>query len=156
AAVTPNVSTPPPEAPASIPASRNASGRGDGSSDFEEHTGLGLQLESVKTEIASLQKEREYLTSQIRIHENRRLGAPRVEQELFALTREHEALKQQHHDLQQKKYNTQVAANLETNANNQTLKVIDEAYLPEKPVGPERGRIALIGVVAGFIIGLVI
>ena len=33
------------------------------------------------------------------------LGAPRVEQELFALTREHEALKQQHKELQQKKFN---------------------------------------------------
>ena len=156
AASTPTVSAPALEASAGEPASRNGSeSRAHGASDLEEPTGLGIQLETVKTEIASLQKEREYLTSQIRLHESRRLGAPRIEQELFALTRQHEALRQQHHDLQQKKYNTQVAANLETNVNNQTLKVIDEAYLPEKPVGPERGRIALMGVVAGFVIGLV-
>ena len=145
-----------PELAASTPASRNGSGsEPNGSSDVEELSGPGLQLETVRTEIASLQKEHEYLTSQIRNLESRRLGAPRVEQELFALTREHEALKQQHHDLQQKKYNTQVAANLETNVNNQTLKVIDEAYLPEKPVGPERVRIALLGIVAGLMVGLI-
>jgi polysaccharide chain length determinant protein (PEP-CTERM system associated) len=142
---------------ASQQAGRNESGsRSEGSSDVAESTGLGLQLEGLRNEISALQKEREYLISQVRMHENRRLGAPRVEQELFALTREHEALKQQHRDLQQKKYNTQVAANLETNANNQTLKVIDEAYLPEKPVGPERRKIALIGLVAGLMVGLVI
>jgi polysaccharide biosynthesis transport protein len=149
-----DVSTPTPESSTDSGEGRNSAGiRADSSSDVEEATKLGVELEGIKAEISTRQKQHEYLVTQIRIHENRRAGAPRVEQELFALTREHEALKQQHKELQQKKFNAQVAANLETSAKNETLKVIDEAYLPEKPVGPPRQRIALMGIAAGVLLG---
>jgi polysaccharide chain length determinant protein (PEP-CTERM system associated) len=117
---------------------------------------LRLKLEATEEEVKTLNKERDSILAQIRVYEGRRLGAPRVEQELLALTREHEALKQQYSDLQQKKFKTQVAANLETSTKNETLKIVDEANLPEKPVGPPRRKIALIGLAAGMLFGIVL
>jgi uncharacterized protein involved in exopolysaccharide biosynthesis len=157
AAVLPDASIPAPESSAGNQQVRTETEvRVDNSADFEEPTGLRVQLEGIKAEIDALQKEHEYLVTQIRIYENRRVGAPRVEQELAALTREHEVLKQQHREIQQKKFNSQVAANLETSAKNETLKIIDEAYLPEKPIGPPRRKIAAIGIAAGVLLGLAI
>ena len=127
----------------------------DSPSDFDIATAeLKVELEGIKGEINSLQEERETIQAQIRTHEGRRLGAPRAEQELLALTREHEALKQHYKELQQKKFNAQVATNLEKSTKNETLKIIDEAYLPERPVAPNRLNITLIGIAAGMLLGV--
>jgi len=72
----------------------------------------------------------------------------------MALSREHEALKQQYSSLQGKKFQAQMTPNLEANKNSDTYRVIDEANLPESPAFPNRVQIALMGLGAGVVLGI--
>jgi capsular polysaccharide biosynthesis protein len=47
-----------------------------------------------------------------------------------------------------------MTASLETNKSGDTYKIIDEASLPEKPLFPNRIHILLMGLVAGFVLGI--
>lgn len=124
---------------------------GSGEADL---TGLKAQLSTIKREIANRQKEHDDVMQQIQVYQGRLNLTPRVEQELLTITRDYESLKQNYRSLQDKKFNTQVAANLEKSKDNAVFKVIEEAYLPEQPVKPDRQLIALLGLLGGVVMGL--
>jgi Mrp family chromosome partitioning ATPase len=79
---------------------------------------------------------------------------PAVAQELAALNREYEAAKQRYNYLSDKKLSSEMAARVDASENNETFKVLDEAYLPMFPVSPNRPLLALVGCAAGLICGL--
>lgn len=118
---------------------------------------IKTQLTQVQREFSNREKERADIQEQIGVYQARLNLSPRVEQELFSLTRDVEALRTNYRALQDKKFNSQVAANLEKSTKSATFKnvrVIDEAYLPQVPVKPNRRLIALMGLMAGFSLGL--
>jgi polysaccharide biosynthesis transport protein len=115
---------------------------------------IQAQIESRDSDIARYEREREEINQQIKMYQSRLNLVPTVEQEMVSLEREHEFLKQQYASLQNKKFNTQMSANLETNKKNAIYKVIDEANLPGGPERPGRAMIALMGLAAGFCFGL--
>lgn len=119
-----------------------------------DNSAIKANLVTVKREIANRQKEHEDTLQQIRVYQDRLNLSPRVEQDLLSLTRDQESLKQNYRVLQDKKFSAQVSANLETSSKNEALKVIEEAYLPEQPVKPNRRQIALMGLLVGIGIGL--
>jgi protein tyrosine kinase modulator len=134
----------------------------DGSSNPGSSGGVGegdtsaikAQLIGLKREISNRQKEHEDLLQQIQVYQGRLNISPRVEQELLSITRDYQSLKEHYQSLQDKRFNSQVAANLEKSKINEVLRVVDPAYLPETPVGPDRRRIAMMGLFAGFVLGL--
>jgi succinoglycan biosynthesis transport protein ExoP len=115
---------------------------------------IKLEAEAVKSEIAKREKERDAILAQIKIYQNRLNLAPALEQQYMSLSREHDVLKGQYESLKSKKFQAQMTADAETDRNNDTYKVIDEANLPEKPSFPDRKQIFLIGLGAGFIVGI--
>lgn len=115
---------------------------------------IKTQLQMNKRDVASLEKEHEDILRQIQMYQARLNLSPRVEMELLSLTRDNEYFRQNYKNLQDKKFNTQVAANLEKTMGIDTFKIIDEAYLPKKPVKPDRRLISLIGLFAGMGFGL--
>jgi polysaccharide chain length determinant protein (PEP-CTERM system associated) len=112
------------------------------------------EIESLKNDIKRQERERESIQSKIRTIQSRLNLAPVLEQELSALTREYGTLKMQYESLQGKKFQSQMTANMESNKNSDTYKVIDEASLPEKPVSPNRMQIIGIGLIAGLALGV--
>lgn len=112
------------------------------------------QILANKGEVAIREKEHEEVLQQIRVYQNRLNLSPRVEQELLALTRDHESLKQNYRNLQDKKFNAQVAANLERSRKNESFRIIDEAYIPTQPLKPDRPLIAFFGLLGGVVVGL--
>ncbi len=113
-----------------------------------------VELESVNNEISRKEKERDAIQSQIRQFQARLNLGPALEQELQALTRDRDTLNQQYTSLQGKKFQSQMTTNLETNKSGDTYVVIDEAYLPEKPLPPTRLQIVLMGLAAALALGI--
>ncbi len=115
---------------------------------------LRLQDESLKNEIAKLEKEREDIKQQMKAVQARLNLTPALEQELLAMTREHSGLLGRYNDLRNKKYSTQMATILETDRSNEVYRIIDPAILPERPVFPNRPQMIVIGIAAGLLLGL--
>jgi polysaccharide chain length determinant protein (PEP-CTERM system associated) len=118
-----------------------------------EDTG-NIELETINNDIKRKERERDSILAQQKKYQARLNLAPALEQELMVLSREYETLNQQHANLQSKKFQSQMTASLETNKSGDTYKIIDEASLPEKPLFPNRIHILLMGLVAGFVLGI--
>jgi polysaccharide chain length determinant protein (PEP-CTERM system associated) len=113
-----------------------------------------LEAEALRTQLAKREKERDVLLTQIKTYQKRLNIAPELEQAYTELSREHDRLKQEYSNLQSKKFQAELTTSLETRKNSDTYKVIDEANLPEKPSFPDRRQIILMGIGAGFILGI--
>lgn len=119
-----------------------------------ESSSIRGQLAVVKREIANYAKDREEIQKQIQAYQGRLNLSPRVEQELLSISRDYESLKEHYKSLQGKKFDAQVASNLAKSDRIDVFKIIDAAYLPEKPVRPDRRQIAVFGLLAGIGMGL--
>ena len=120
-----------------------------------ESAEIKVEAESIKNEIEKREKEKEAILAQIKTYQGRLNLGPALDQEFMALSRDHDALKQQYTNLQSKKFQAEMTANLESDKNSDNYKIIDEANLPDKPAFPNRMHIALMGLGAGFVIGIV-
>ena len=63
-------------------------------------------------------------------------------------------LSRQYSNLWNKKFQSAMTTDLETDANVDTYKIIDPPNLPERPAFPNRVQIILIGLGAGLIVGI--
>jgi polysaccharide biosynthesis transport protein len=113
------------------------------------------ELDVLNKTIARREKEREDILKSISVYQDRLNLAPALEQELLAITREHEMKRQQVADLQARKFNAQMAANAVADKKNDIYRILDEASLPERPVFPARLHILFMGIGAGLLAGFV-
>jgi polysaccharide chain length determinant protein (PEP-CTERM system associated) len=115
---------------------------------------LRLEAESLNNEVSKREKEREAILGQIKAYYGKLNLAPAIEQELGALSLEYETLKGQYTNLHNKKFQTAMTYNLESDRKNDIYKVIDEPNLPENPVFPNRIQISLMGFGAALLLGI--
>jgi polysaccharide biosynthesis transport protein len=115
---------------------------------------LEFEMASIKNQIDKREKDRLQILQQIKTYQDRLNRAPTMEQEMAALFREDEILKQQYLNLQNKKFSSQMAANLETDKKNETYKIIDPPNLPIEPFYPNRLQYILMGIGAGLCMGI--
>jgi len=73
-----------------------------------------------------------------------------------AMTIEFDVLREHYRSLLQKRHGARLAANLEARAIGEQFRLIDPASFPEKPVGPSRTVVNLMGAGAGLMMGLVL
>ena len=76
-----------------------------------------------------------------------------VEQQLQALTREYELEKQQYNDLSNKHQAAVLAEDLERKRGGEQFTVLYPASYPLAPSKPDRGRIMLMSIVLGLVLG---
>ncbi len=114
---------------------------------------LDFDLASMRNQIDKREKDRAEILQQIKLLQARLNKAPAVEQEMASMLREQDVLKQQYVNLENKKFSSRMAANVETNKNNETYKIIDEPNLPIKPIAPKRLQFILIGIAVGLFLG---
>lgn len=81
-------------------------------------------------------------------------AAPRREQEILGLTRDYQKLSENYTTLLTKKLDAEMAARLEQVQKGQQFRVLDPAYMPERPSFPNRGLFALAGAVGGLLLGM--
>ena len=111
------------------------------------------ELYGLDAQIARRANEEERLRAQIGAYQARVDAAPTRETELVELTRDYATLQGLYTGLLSKREDSKISANLERRQIGEQFKVLDPARVPEKPYSPDRLRLNLIGIAAGFGLG---
>lgn len=113
-----------------------------------------MRVLEARTEVQNLKRQLADVEQRIGAFEARVEAAPRREQEILSLTRDYEKLRENYASLLGKKFDAEMAAQLEQYAKRQQFRIIDPAYLPEEPSFPDRTMFVLAGVLGGLLLGV--
>lgn len=113
-----------------------------------------VKLKETQSEAGRLKEEMGNLKEQIALYQRRIEETPKREQEMVDLNRDYDILKIYYQSLVDKKYQSQMAENLERKQQGEQFRILDPARLPEKPFKPNRDNILAVGAVFGLVIGL--
>jgi polysaccharide chain length determinant protein (PEP-CTERM system associated) len=115
---------------------------------------LKAELEQLDRQIAFKQQEDKQLRGTVASYQQRVEAAPTRESELTALTRDYATTQTAYQTLLAKKEDSKIAANLERRQIGEQFKLLDPARVAEKPFSPNRPMLNMIGLAAGFAIGV--
>ena len=114
---------------------------------------LQAQLEDVNGQITAKQQEEQRLRAVVAGYQARVEAAPTRETQLTELMRDYTTLQSVYTNLLQKREESKVAANLERRQIGEQFKLLDPARVPQRPFSPNRIRINIMGLAAGFALG---
>jgi len=112
------------------------------------------QLRANRLEMENLSKEEARLKTEVAKYQKRLNDTPTREQQLLAITRDAEQLRQEYTELGKKEQESQLATNLEKNQGGQQFRLVDPPSLPVTPSSPKRLKGSVGGAVAGFGLGI--
>jgi len=112
------------------------------------------QLDQVRLEVKALAEQKTNLESRMAQIQLRVDQVPAREQELLGLAREYEHLQRNYDQLIEKKLGAEMAAKLERRWQGDHFRMLDPATVPERPVYPNKMLFLLMGLVAGFCLGV--
>jgi uncharacterized protein involved in exopolysaccharide biosynthesis len=112
------------------------------------------QLESTKRELTHLSALREDLRAKQRDYDARLLQIPEIEREYRDLTRDYENAQTRYREVKGKQMQAEVAVELEKDRKAERFMLGEPANLPERPIGPDRPRILVVGLAASLGAGL--
>jgi polysaccharide chain length determinant protein (PEP-CTERM system associated) len=118
--------------------------------------GLETDLQRIDNELKRQDTMREQIEVAINELNTRINSVPSTEVGLESLNREYLTAKANYDALQQKARDAELIANVQSNAQGETIQVIDPANLPETPVAPKRARLMALGLVLGLGAGLLL
>jgi polysaccharide chain length determinant protein (PEP-CTERM system associated) len=115
---------------------------------------LQQQLAQARSDVDTLKAraltiDRRIASLQARVDE-----APRTEQLLSSLSRDHDKLNENYLALLNKKLDAQMAQKLEERWKGERFRILDPAYLPERPISPNATLFLLGGMLVGLAAGL--
>ena len=116
-------------------------------------TGLKNEIQRIDGEIAREQQMVDDSNHQIGDIEQRLSAVPGSQIGLEALNREYETAKTAYDELLEKQRKADMASDVATNAQGETIQVIDPANLPQKPVAPKRFLLIILGLGLGLAVG---
>jgi polysaccharide chain length determinant protein (PEP-CTERM system associated) len=114
------------------------------------------QLKANEFEIANRSAEIKNIEKQIDSYQEKLNLTPEREQELAAITRDHEQSRANYDSLLAKKNQSEMATNLERRQQGEQFRMIDPPSLPQKPYFPNRLYFSLAGIAVGLGFGLAI
>ena len=106
---------------------------------------LMTQLDQATVEAKTSAEEIRGINGQIAVYTRRLENTPRHEQELAILTRDYDTSKELFKSLLTKRGEADMASELELRQKGENFRVIEPARLPERPAGPNRFRLLLVG-----------
>ncbi|MGA3048233.1 MAG: Wzz/FepE/Etk N-terminal domain-containing protein [Terracidiphilus sp.] len=115
---------------------------------------LKSQLEANRIEIADAERESAGLEARIAGYRDRLNHAPVSEQQLAEIQRSYDMAKQNYTDLMSKKTESELATKLAKSQLDEQFQIIDPPSLPLQPSSPNRQAIAMGGLAAGVVIGV--
>ncbi|HSB16167.1 MAG TPA: GNVR domain-containing protein [Bryobacteraceae bacterium] len=105
-------------------------------------------------EIEQYVKDQGRLDKAIRSFQDRVEAIPMGEREYAELTRDYALARNRYEELSQKRANSEIATDLESRKQGETLELLDPATLPQTPTEPKRWLIIAIGTWLGLVAGL--
>jgi polysaccharide chain length determinant protein (PEP-CTERM system associated) len=115
---------------------------------------LRAQVHNLDQVIAEKAREQEQIKKQIKLYQDRVQSSPGVEQQFKELTRGYQTALDSYNELQKKRDESAMSAELERKQQGEQFRVLDPANLPDKPSFPNRPLFALGGLGGGFGLGL--
>jgi polysaccharide chain length determinant protein (PEP-CTERM system associated) len=112
------------------------------------------QLVKARSDVEHLQQRLAEVEQRINRFQARVEAAPAREQEILALTRDYQKLGENYAELLSKKLDAEMSAKLEQFSKGQQFRVLDPAYLPERPSFPNHWLFALGGALGGLLLGM--
>jgi polysaccharide chain length determinant protein (PEP-CTERM system associated) len=106
---------------------------------------LMTQLDQAHVDAKASSQEIADINRQIAVYQRRLENTPKREQELAIITRDYETTRELHKALLSKRGEADMAAELEQRQQGETFRVIEPARLPDRPAGPNRFRLLLVG-----------
>lgn len=106
---------------------------------------LMSQLDHAQVEAKTTSEEMTNLRRQIAVYERRIENTPKREQELAVITRDYETMREMFRSLLAKRGEAGIEADLEQRQKGETFHVIEAAGYPDRPTGPNRFRLLLVG-----------
>jgi polysaccharide chain length determinant protein (PEP-CTERM system associated) len=106
---------------------------------------LMTQLDQAQVDAKASSQEIADINRQIAVYQRRLENTPKREQELAIITRDYETTRELHRNLLGKRGEADMAADLEQRQQGETFRVIEPARLPDRPAGPNRFRLLLVG-----------
>jgi len=122
------------------------------SSDIKS-TKAYADLMSVRTQLENLQKRRADIMAQTNLFEKRVESIPANEQKMADVKRGYDISLKNYQSLLEKKFNAELAKNLEKKQKGEKFKILDPANLPERPFKPQKIKITLLGMLLGAAMG---
>jgi polysaccharide chain length determinant protein (PEP-CTERM system associated) len=113
-----------------------------------------LRLREARIEVQSLRARLVDVDRRIAAFQARVEAAPRREQEILGLTRDYQKLSENYTQLLSKKLDAEMATRLEAQQRGQEFRILDPAYMPERPSFPNRLLFAVAGVLVGLLLGI--
>ena len=114
------------------------------------------QIKSNELEIANRKEEIRHLEAQIEAYQNRLNLTPVREQQLAAITRDHDQSRANYESLLNKKMQSEMATNLEKRQEGEQFRVVDPPNFPQQPYFPNRFKFSLLGLFAGIVLAVAI
>jgi polysaccharide chain length determinant protein (PEP-CTERM system associated) len=108
---------------------------------------LMAQLDQAHVDARTTAEEIAALNRQIAVYQRRLENTPKREQELAVLTRDYETTRELFRSLMAKREEAGIAADLEARGKGETFRIVEAASVPDRPTGPNRWRVLLIGLV---------
>jgi polysaccharide chain length determinant protein (PEP-CTERM system associated) len=108
---------------------------------------LMSQLDQANIEVKTVADQIATLNREITVYQRRIEVTPKREQELALITRDHDTTRELFRSLLGKREEAGIAADLEQRQQGETFRVMDPAVVPDRPAGPNRLRLLLIGLV---------
>ncbi|HWZ43315.1 MAG TPA: Wzz/FepE/Etk N-terminal domain-containing protein [Candidatus Saccharimonadales bacterium] len=105
-----------------------------------------------RLKIEHREQEVKRLERQIEDYQRRLNVMPLREQELAAVTRDHDQARANYESLLAKKNQSEMAADLEKNRQGDLFRIIDPPNLPQKPYWPDRFKFSLLGLALGTLL----
>src|SRR6185437_7245856 len=112
------------------------------------------QLKAIDFEITNRKNEITNIEAEIETYQKKLNLAPAREQELAAITRDHEQSRAYYESLLAKKNQSEMATNLEKRQQGEQFRMIDPPSLPQKPYFPNRLLFSIGGLAFGIVLGL--
>lgn len=114
---------------------------------------LRLEIDNLDRQIAYKQTEEQRLRGTLGRYQARVDATPRRESELARLTRDYDTLQTTYRTLLGKRESSKIGENLERRQVGEQFRIVEAAYLPTAPTGPNRPLINLLGALAGLMVG---
>jgi polysaccharide chain length determinant protein (PEP-CTERM system associated) len=108
---------------------------------------LMQQQDQAAVEVKATAEEIGSLNRQLALYQRRLENTPKREAELATITRDYETTRDTFRSLLAKRSEADITSNLEQGAKGEQFRVIDPARPPDRPAGPNRMRLLMVGLV---------